>query len=71
MAYNILSGNVGETALILSGSFSGAYDGDGVQLANVNHTIQSNASAGRIPFLETNTILEATETLLIIETLIP
>jgi hypothetical protein len=55
MAYNILSGNVGETALILSGSFSGAYDGDGVQLANVNHTIQSNASAGRIPFFDTTT----------------
>ena len=50
MAYNILSGNVGESALILSGAFSGAYDGDGTDIINVSHAEQTNADEGRIPY---------------------
>ena len=50
MAYNILSGNVGESALILSGAFSGAYDGDGTDIINVSHAEQTNADQGRIPY---------------------
>jgi len=50
MAYNILSGNVGESALILSGAFSGAYDGDGTDIINVSHAEQTNADTGRIPY---------------------
>ena len=50
MAYNILSGNVGERDLILSGAFSGAYDGDGTDIINVSHAEQDGAAEGRIPY---------------------
>ena len=57
MAYNILSGNVAETDLVLSGAFSGAYvgdfDGDGFDLSNVTYVSAYNGGATRIPYLGT------------------
>ena len=54
MAYNILSGNVSDTDLILTGAFSGAYvgdfDGDGFDLSNVTYIRPHNGSQYRIPF---------------------
>ena len=54
MAYNILSGNVSDTELILTGAFSGAYvgdfDGDGFDLSNVTYVSAYNGAAKRIPF---------------------
>ena len=54
MAYNVLSGNVSEADLILTGAFSGAYvgdfDGDGFDLSNVTYIRPHNGSQYRIPF---------------------
>ena len=54
MAYNHLSGTVSVTNdLHLSGAvISGSYTGNGIELSNVNHTIQRNTSVGRIPFFD-------------------
>ena len=56
MAYNHLSGSVSvATDLHLSGAvISGSYTGNGVELSNVNHTIQINTAVGRIPFFDTD-----------------
>jgi len=61
MSYNLLSASVSipntyntDTAVSMSNVFmSGSVAGDGTQLLNVNHTIQSNTAAGRIPFFDT------------------
>lgn len=57
MAYNILSGNVSETDLILSGAFSGAYvgdfDGDGYDLVNVTYISAYDGGQHRIPYFGT------------------
>ena len=54
MAYNILSGNVSEADLVLTGAFSGAYvgdfDGDGFDLSNVTYVSAYNGAATRIPY---------------------
>jgi len=54
MAYNILSGNVSEAELILTGAFSGAYigdfDGDGYDLSNITYIGAYNGGTNRIPY---------------------
>ncbi len=62
MSYNLLSASVtmpttynGDTAINLSNvSMSGNIAGDGTELINVNHTLQSNTGPGRIPFFDTS-----------------
>ena len=54
MAYNILSGNVSEADLVLTGAFSGAYvgdfEGDGYDLSNITYIGAHRGGANRIPY---------------------
>lgn len=53
MSYNILSGNVStpsDTRVELTGNFSGSFEGDGTNLANVSHVQQSQNDQYRIPY---------------------
>lgn len=55
MAYNQLSGSTSQPMgkmVKVSGSFSGAYNGNGLELANVSHITQANAAHQRIIFFD-------------------
>lgn len=55
MAYNQLSGSTSQPIgklVRVSGSFSGAYNGNGLELLNVSHITQANAEHQRIVFFD-------------------
>lgn len=55
MAYNQLSGSTSQPKgkmVKVSGSFSGAYNGNGLELSNVSHITQADAAHQRIVFFD-------------------